>query len=174
MKDDVQRYAGRSQTLSENAARVSTLVSMAASDMERATGGEKIPLNDLDRVRETSTAYLRECADNGVLPTVRGCAARLGCSRQALYDIVKRRPDGEFARWLEDFSDVCGELTMAAALEGTVAAVPAIFTAKARYSWREAPAQLEVGPINPLTGTSGEPGELADAIAAKYSELPSD
>ena len=83
MKDDVQRYAGRSQTLSENAARVSTLVSMAASDMERATGGEKIPLNDLDRVRETSTAYLRECADNGVLPTVRGCAARLGCAATA-------------------------------------------------------------------------------------------
>ena len=163
-----QRYGGKSQTLEANSTRVSELVGMAAGDMERTISGEKVPLSDMVRVRKIGAEYLVECSKDGVLPTVRGCAARLGVTRNALYDTVKRHPDGEFARWLEDFSDMCGELCMTAALEGAVAAIPAIFTVKARYQWREAPAQLEIGSIKPLGYYNGD----AEAVAAKYAELP--
>lgn len=171
MKDEM-KYTGKTQTLEANMARVSALVGVAAADMERATTGERIPLDDIDIVKTVGTAYLRECADTGVLPTVRGCAARLGYTRQNLYYHAKEHPNGTLAKWLEDFSDVCGEITMSAAMEGVVAPVPSIFVAKSRYGFREAPAQLEVGRINPLTGTDGEPGDLAEAIAAKYADLP--
>ena len=145
MKDEISpRYEGRDQTLSANAARVSSLVEMAADDMA-LTNGEKVPLSDAQKVRTYGEKYLRECATNAVLPTVRGCAAKLGVTRQALYFFAGKHPNSEFAHWLEDFSDLCGELTMQAAMEGSVAAIPAIFVAKSRYQWREAPAQIEFG-----------------------------
>lgn len=174
MKDDM-KYGGKTQTLEANTARVSTLVGMAADDMERATTGEKIPLDDIERIKDIGTSYLRECATAGILPTVRGVASRLGCTRQALYYLAKEHPNGALAKWLADFSDLCGEITMSAAMEGTVAAVPAIFVAKSRYEWREAPAQVEIGRLNLLSNTYGEDTEeTARLIAAKYAELPSD
>ena len=176
MKDDIStKYGGRDQTLSVNAARVSALVDAAADDMALVNKGEKVSLSDIARIQATAEGYLRDCSVAGVLPTVRGCAAKLGVSRQSLYDRANRHPNSEFSRWLEDFSDLCGELTMQAALEGTVAAVPAIFVAKSRYQWREAPAQIELGPINPLMdGYHGDADEIARAIAAKYEALPDD
>lgn len=158
------RYAGREQTLSTNSARVSELVGMAAQDMALVNGGEKIPLSDLKRIREAASAYLDKCAMSGTLPSVRGCAAAIGVTRQALYTAARRNPDGELSQWLEDFSDICGELTMQAALEGVVAAVPAIFTAKARYGWREPAAQVELGRIDPLG-----PDETNERLLEKYA-----
>ena len=134
---DIQRYAGKSQTLSANAARVSELIEAAAENVERVNSGAKVSLKDIDLVKKISANYLRECAESGMLPTVRGVASRFGVSRNALYDYSKRNPGSELSKWLEDFSDLCGELTMAAALEGTVAPVPAIFVAKSRYNWRD-------------------------------------
>lgn len=176
MKEEpMQKYGGKQQTIEATTARVGALIAQAADDMDRTINGVKVPLNDIQRVRDVGAAYMRDCAVSGTLPTVRGCAARLGVSRNALYDAVKRHPNSEFASWLEDFSDMCGELTMQAALEGTVAAVPAIFVAKSRYQWREAPAQIELGPINPLMdGYHGDTDEIAKTIAAKYTELPDD
>lgn len=168
------KYGGRTQTLTENTARVSALVSMAAEDMQRANTGEKVPLGDLERVSAVSLDYLRECSENGTLPTVRGCAARLGVSRIALYEYAKAHPNGGFSKWLEDYSDFCGEICAAAALEGTISAVPAIFVLKSRFQWREAPAQLELGRIDPMANDGRDADELAAEIATKYGELPSD
>ena len=64
-------------------------------------------------------------------------AAKVGVSRNAFYSYSKDHPDSEFSKWLEDFSDLCGELTMAAALDGSVNVVGAIFVAKARYQWKD-------------------------------------
>ena len=101
MKDEISpRYEGRDQTLSANAARVSSLVEMAADDMA-LTNGEKVPLSDAQKVRTYGEKYLRECATNAVLPTVRGCAAKLGVTRQALYFYAKQHPNSEFAHWLD-------------------------------------------------------------------------
>jgi hypothetical protein len=163
LANEVQRYTGRDQTLSVNTSRISALVDQAADEMALAAEGEKVPLDDIARIKEASEKYLRTCAAQGTLPTVRGVAAQLGYTRQGLYFRAKSHPESEFANWLEDFSDACAELTMAAALEGSVAAVPAIFVTKARYQWREPAAQVELGRIDPLG-----PEVSNEALAAKY------
>ena len=84
--------------------------------MERVNSGTKVPLGIIDRVMDIIFSYLRECSRTGILPTVRGVAARLGLSRNALYDYSKRNPGSDLFKWLEDFSDMCGKLTMAAPL----------------------------------------------------------
>ena len=167
-------YGGKEQTLAATVARVSSIVGSAADDLERTTSGEKVPLSDLERVKSVAAAYMRECAVTGKLPTVRGVAARLGVSRQAMYDHRKAHENSAFSKWLEDFSDMCGEVMMQAAVEGAVQAVPAIFIAKARYQWREAPQQIELGRINPLADDGRDTDEIAVEIASKYRELPSD
>ena len=166
---DAQSYGGKGQTMEINARGVSAIVADTAANMRLSFTGERVPLNDIRRVIDTATDYLDVCAQAGILPTVRGVAAYLGLSRQALYDAAARNPDGALAKWLEDFSDVCGEAVMQAAMAGVVAPVPAIFTTKARYGWREPPAQYEIAAkqVGPL-GEEADPSE----IAAKYRELP--
>lgn len=169
--DQVQlRYQGRAQTMTENSNGISALVRRAADEYELAAGVEKVPLTDIDAIRQAATDYLKDCADAGVLPTVRGVASRLGYSRQALYDHAKKRPGGSLDMWLQDFSDACAEATMAAAMAGTIKEVSGIFTVKARYGWREQPAQIELGPLQ----ANREYSEDAELIALKYAQLPAD
>lgn len=132
--------------------------------LAKATEIDKVPLGDIERVREVAVDYMNECAESGIMPSVRGVAARLGVTRWAIYDYAHKHPGGALARWLEDFSDCCGEVMMAAALNGTVSAVPAIFTAKARYSWREAPVQIELQ-TNSAIGDAVDVDELKKRIA---------
>lgn len=105
--------------------------------MARVNGPEKIPLNDMELVKTATEAYLIDCAGHGIMPSVRGCASFFGVSRNAVYDYARKHPGSAFSEWLENFSDLCGELLMQAAVEGTASAIPAIFTVKARYGWRE-------------------------------------
>ncbi len=151
-------YAGRNQTLTANTEQNAQLIAQAAREMAMTNDAsrEKVPLRDLERVKRTASAYLDECAQTGTMPTVRGCAARLGVTRFALYDFERHHPGSEFSAWLQDFSDMCGEVMMAAAMQGSVSPVPAIFTAKARYSWREAPVQVELQASNAIGPTLSE------------------
>ena len=171
-KDDMipAKYAGKQQTLQANVTRTSELIARAADEMQMANRPEveRVPLRDLERVKVVAAEYLRDCAANGFLPTVRGIAARLGLARIALYEYARYHPGSDFSKWLEDFSDLCGELTMAAANDGTIAAVPAIFTAKARFGFREQPTQLEIVQSNSPLG----PVMDAEEIAERYAELP--
>lgn len=157
------QYTGRSQTLQINNARTAELVSMAAEEMKRINSAEKIPLTDIEMVRHASQKYLLECAKHGVMPTVRGCAAYFGLTRNALYNFARFHRGSAFQEWLQNFSDICGELLMQSAIEGTASPVPAIFVAKSRYGWRE----NEETPLQDV-----EPPEPnADEIAAKYADL---
>lgn len=162
-------YGGRQQTALVNSEQNAQLIAQAAAEMQMANDPkrEKVPLRDLDRVREVASVYLAECAQTGMMPTVRGCAARLGITRGALYDYEKHHPGSEFSAWLQDFSDLCGEVMMAAAMQGSISPVPAIFVAKARHGYREQPVQIEVNP-------GGQFGDsmTAEEIARKYAELP--
>ena len=162
------KYEGRAQTLTTNTTRVGELVARAAVDMANARDTEervRISLTDVDQVRECAVGYLKECADSGILPTVRGVAGKLGVTRQALYEFSWNHPGSQFARWLEDFSDMCGELTMAAALDGSVNVVAAIFTTKARNGWKDN-ITIDI-PVNDPLGKR----QTMDAIAAKYKDL---
>ena len=75
-------------------------------------------------------------------------------------------PGSEFSEWLDDFSDMCGEVMMSAALDKSVDTVSAIFTAKARHGWRDV-ITVETPIQNPLGDTIS-----AEEIERRYSELP--
>lgn len=136
----------KSDTLEANDRKISQLVSDTADGMQRLLIPEaRIPLRDTERVQQKTIEYVRVCSANAVLPTVSGLAKALGCTRQAIYDHVKRYPDDESTKWFEDFSDTCAEVMMQCALSGTVAPVPAIFIAKSRYNWRDSLA-VEIAP----------------------------
>lgn len=162
------KYTGREQTLASNTKRNGELVGRALDDLMRANTVEKVPLGDLARVKKAAQGYLSECAERSMMPTVRGMAARLGLSRNSVYDYVKKHPGSEFSEWLDDFSDLCGEVMMEAALNRTVDTVSAIFIAKSRHGYRDS-VVLEVVNNNPL----GE-ARSAEEIAQQYEFLPED
>lgn len=168
MPDEIQRYGGRGQTLSVNQDSISEIVSRAADDAERMASREKVPLTDVPKIQRIAVDYLRDCADGGYLPSVMGLASRLGRTRQSLYWHSSHHPESDFTAWLQDFSDLCGETMMEAAMSGSVKEVSAIFTAKSRYGFRDNLALEIVAPDSRLV--RGD--ETAEAVAAKYAELP--
>lgn len=169
----IAKYEGRDQTLQTNTSRIGALVSVAANGLRNINDSAdrvRVSLSNIEIVQQAADEYLQECAAMGVLPTVRGVAGKLGLTRQSLYHYAKHYPDSPFARWLEEFSDLCGELTMAAALEGNVNVVAAIFTAKARFGWRDT-ISIETPNTDDPLGPRSDP----KALVAKYKDiLPDD
>lgn len=163
--------------MAANTEQNSQIIAQAARELAMANDPtrEKVPLWNLEKVRSVAGIYLDECAQTGTMPTVRGCAARLGVTRGALYDYEKHHPGGAFSAWLQDFSDLCGEVMMAAAMQGSLSAVPCIFVAKSRHGYREAPVQIELQ-ANSAVGVELPEEELRKRIAesvvvdAKYTE----
>ena len=153
-----------------NADAVGQIVGRAADEIARANAAEKVPLHRLDKIREVAAEYLAECSEKAMLPTVRGMAARLGTSRNALYDYQRHHPESEFSDWLEDFSDGCAEITMQAAAAGAIKEVSAIFICKARAGWREQPTQLELMTHYDNRRRFGE-GLTTEELTEKYSTL---
>lgn len=171
--DSTTKYQGRSQTQLANTDGISALMAASADEYRLSINGKQTELSDVDAVKRVAVEYMRDCAERGALPTVRGVASRLGVTRQSLYARAKRHPGGAFSLWLEDFSDCCAETAMIAAMAGNIREVSAIFVAKARYGWREAPTQFEIGQLNGgITGADTQ--EAAVEIATRYSELPQD
>lgn len=129
-------YRGREQTAEINRALVGEIVGNMAAQMEAAADeARRFPLSDLDRVNAVAMEYVTACASAGALPTVTGAAAAMGRSRTALYKYGQDHP--AFGEWLTEFSDSCGEAAAAAAIHGATAAIPTIFTLKARHQWRD-------------------------------------
>lgn len=168
-KDNL-KYAGRTQTIAANSDSISDIVSRAALDMARAQSVEKVSLQDVDRIRKVGLEYLNQCAELGCLPSVRGVASRIGTTRQAIYDYASNHVGGALDLWLRDFSDICAELTMEAAMAGSIKEVSAIFTTKSRFGWRDTD-RIEIGQIPTLIDRDNAE-ETAKLIAAKYVELP--
>ena len=173
-KDDLTptKYTGKQQTITANTARASELVARASAEMALANRPEadRVPLRELGRIKAVAAEYLNDCAANGFLPTVRGLASWLGYSRSALYKHSEAYPNSDFAEYLRDFSDLCGEITLSAANENLINVVGGIFTAKSRFGFKEQPTQLEIVQNNIPIGPALTPEE----IAAKYADLPED
>ena len=166
-------YGGRSETLAVNDVRISQLVANAADGMQNLLDPRKrVPLADTQRIAEISIQYVRACSESATLPTISGLAKAIGCTRSAIYDFIKKHPDHESAKWFEDFSDTAADVMMQAALSGTVAPVPAIFIAKARYNWRDA-ITIEAVPVDPL-GKEYTAEEIKKRIIENVVDLPED
>ena len=169
---DIERYQGRSQTLTANAAGLTEVVGQAAENFERRNTVERVNLADMDAVCQRTAEYLRAVSARAMLPDIAGLAAWMGYSRRGLYAYADRHPDSSFSGFLKDMSDDFGAVTMAAAMHGYVAPVPAIFTTKSRYGWTEGPQQIQVVP--PTTRFDRMNDEEKAEMYSKYSEMLDD
>ena len=169
---DLARYGGRSQTVAANATGLSGVVERAADALEKRHTVERVNLGDMNEVYKKTVAYLRDCSAHSELPDVAHLAAWLGYSRRGLYQYADRHPGSGFAGFLKDVSDDFGAVTMQAAMNGYVSAIPAIFSTKARYGWSEGVTQLQIvqQPNRFVRMTDEEKLELYN----KYSELLDD
>ena len=162
-----QGYGGRGQTAEVNRQLVCEIVGDMVEQMIQTTDeSRRFPLSDIDSVERVAREYVSACARKGRLPTVSGLAAALGRHRTTLYKYADEHKG--FSDWLLDFSDRCGECASEAAMCGARAAIPTIFSLKARHGWKDI---IAVEPIQPKNGITDED---AAALAAKYSMLPED
>ena len=159
-----KKYSRR-EMIEANKDTISALVGDLASRLEEAEVREKINLKDADAVKSQAMLYIRSCQISGVLPTMAGIALALGVSPAGLANFTRMNPETETAKWLKTVKDHLGNLLAQAALDNAVAGIPAIFTLKANYGWRDDP--------EPETQNNDGQEELTpDAIAAKYQDLP--
>lgn len=108
----------RSQTVSE-------IVNTQVRLLERAP--QKTPLTDTQSVQITAKAYMRECADIGVLPNAEGLAAALGYSRRGLYDYLEHHGDTPTAEFIDRLRTLWAGMRQMAADRGAVDATTSIF-----------------------------------------------
>ncbi len=84
LSGDIERYGGRSQTISNNAAGLSEVIREAAENIEKRNAVARADLADMDEVYKRTVAYLRHCEACSSLPDVAGLAAWMGFSRRGL------------------------------------------------------------------------------------------
>lgn len=162
---ETEKYGGRLQTVNVNSDSIKAIVQRTAQEAAISNRAERVELQDMQAVRQIAADYLNECAQSGFLPTVSGIASRLGRTRQALYFYASTHRGEPFDEWLTFFSDQCGETMIQAALAGAVRETVAIFTAKARFGWRDN--------INIEVSTPEKTGEqrTAESLSADYADF---
>ena len=164
---EARQYQGRNQTVEANRALVGEIVASMASNLAAAADEtRRFDLSDLGRVSRVAIRYVQACAEAGTLPTVTGVAAALGRTRDALYK--RGKTDRLFQEWLEAFSDQCGVAMAQAAINGAVAAVPAIFTLKSRHGWRDTYT------IETPKETAQDTYEISTADLERFKALPAE
>ena len=75
----------REQTAAFNDSRISGIVQDMADGLRNQADGNRVSLKDAERVKLACIDYVQACADNSTLPSMRGLASALGCSRQNLW-----------------------------------------------------------------------------------------
>ena len=160
----------KAETLEANQQGIGRAVLAMARTMEQGSDASRqFDLSDFQQLNKVAIAYTRACALAGSLPSVSGLAGALGRSRTGLYEYGKVH--APFREWLQDYSDLCAEAAISAAIEGSAQAVPAIFLAKARAGWKDNdPVELRIGRADTPLGEAADPA----TIAAKYHALPED
>ena len=158
-------FKKRREMLEANKDTVSNLIGNLADRLEEAEIREKINLRDVNTVKAQAMRYIRSCQISGVLPTMAGLALAFGVAAETLSRFMSAHPEEESAKWLIVVKQQFGDLVNQSALNGAVAPIPAIFTLKANYGWRDDP-EPEV------QNNDGREDLTPDAIAAKWKDLP--
>jgi len=158
-----KKYSRR-EIIEANKDTISAIVGNLADRLEEAEVREKINLRDVNAVKAQTMKYLRSCQISGVLPTMTGLSLALGLSNEYLSAFMAKHQEEETAKWLRLVKQHFGDLLGQSALEGSVAPIPAIFTLKANYGWRDDP--------EPEAQNNDEEELPPDAIAAKWQDLP--
>ena len=161
-------YRAESMELSE--AKISDIVSLTAAELAKlADTGETISLFDTQEVKRRSILYLRSCADTSSIPSFNALSRSFGYSREGVNKFRREHPTHESTRWLDMVHDAIADTLADCALHNLSNSVVSIFALKAQSGWRDS-ITIET----PITQAVLGAEVSAEAIAAKYAELPSD
>ena len=159
-----KKYSRR-EIMESHKDQISDLVGDLADRLEEAERTKKkVYLQDVDTVKDISLRYIRSCQISGVLPTLTGLALALGVTSDSLFRFIRVHPETESGRWFAELKNQFANILNQSALDGSVAPIPAIFTLKASYGWRDDP-EPEV------QNNDGQEDLTPDAIAAKWQDL---
>lgn len=160
-----KKYSRR-EIIEANKDTISALVGNLADRLEEAEKYDKrIDLRDTEAVKDITLRYIRSCQISGVMPTMTGLSLAIGCTVEHMSRFMAKNPDLDSAKWLRTVKQHFGDILGQASLDGAVAPIPAIFTLKANYGWRDDP-EPEV------QNNDGQEELTPDAIAAKWKDLP--
>lgn len=160
------KKASRREVIEANKDTISALVGDLADRLEESEKYEnRISLQDTEAVKDITLRYIRSCQISGVMPTMSGVALAIGIIPENMFRYMRLHKDSETTKWLQKCKTMFGDILGQASLDGAVAPIPAIFTLKANYGWRDDP-EPEV------QNNDGQEDLSPDAIAAKWQDLP--
>ena len=156
----------RREIIESHKDQISDLVGNLADQLEEAEKiRKKISLQDTPTVKDISLRYIRSCQITGTIPSLVGLSLALGVSPESLSQFMRLHKETESGKWFFELKGRFGDILGQSALDGSVAPIPAIFTLKANYGWRDDP-EPEV------RDNSNQEDLTPDAIAAKWQDLP--
>ena len=157
----------KQESLEITDAAITATVNKAIAELENIKAGMRIPLQDVDAVKNQSILYLHSCAQSATLPTMSGLARALGCTRRTLERWIKNHGNEPTGEWLQTCHDLFADLLSSAALRNNANSIVSIFVLKAMYQLRDNLA-IEVVP------PADEPDEgehSAEYYRKKYGDL---
>ena len=123
------KYGGPEQTQSIRTETIRNLVTVQSGLMlKRLT--ERVPLSDPERLTEAVEQYVSVCTEHGLIPSIQGLAAVVGCSRVYLYRYLNEHPDSPSGIILERCRAGFMAIRQAAVDRACAAESQAIFLAK--------------------------------------------
>lgn len=123
------KYGGPAETQSIRQEVVQDLVTVQSGLMlKRLT--ERVPLSDPERLTEAVEQYVSVCKEHGLIPSIQGLAAVVGCSRVYLYRYLNEHPDTPSGIILERCRAGFMAIRQAAVDRGVAAETQGIFLAK--------------------------------------------
>ena len=153
-----------------NRQAIQELVTASAVELAQAAAAiDTVSLADTETVKQRTMLYVRACADTGTIPTFSGLMRSMGLTTRAGEQYRRRNPDSDTGKWLELYSDYCGDVLADAALKNLTNNVFAIFVEKARNNWQD-----KVTIETEITQSPYAQDALTEEdIIRKYQELPS-
>ena len=165
-EDRKPKLQKRREAIEANKDTISSLVGNLADRLEEAERYDhKIALKDAEAVKDITLRYLRSCQISGTMPSMAGVALSLGVAPETLSRFMKNNAETDSGKWFWMIKSHFADIINQASLDGVIQPIPAIFTLKANYGWRDDP--------EPEVHNNDGTEELTpDAIAAKWKDLP--
>lgn len=109
-------------------AAVSAAVTASADALRK--NPDRTNLRNVEKVKQVTETYMQSCSNIGLLPSMEGLAACLGCSRVWLYKFIATNPDSPTSRYLDRLRLSWASIRMALCERGVLEPGGALFVLK--------------------------------------------
>lgn len=142
---------------------------IAATELTYMSDFERVHPEELDKIKDRTTAYLAHCERFGNLPTMQGYAGWLGISRKSLYEWLSNGKGPQTVDLLERIRDLFVDISTQAASSGKINPVTWIFYSKNYFEMQDS-VELTVAPANSPLDPQKDEAELKRLYAANDVE----